>query len=468
MSTHISTIPAMACWLGACGLVAAVGLRGQEPTTEPATEPGATASAPRGIDPARVREVLEALASDEMAGRDSPSPQLERARAWLETQFERAGLRPGAGEGQWSHRYTLEGTTLDSGAIGATIHGGGGPVPLQADRDVRWWRGGRAMDSEPVEVAVSRPDAPLDPRLLRNGFGRKPILLEVAQDDPLWASAAGKHGLLRGNRAGSQPVLLVRQGLLPAGEIKAEIRLPEPEAAEIELANVVAVLEGVEHPDEFVIVSAHYDHIGIRYGGGEDSIYNGADDNATGTTALVCLAEALAAGPRPARSVMFVAFSAEEKGLRGSRAFAADPPIDLAKVIACANIEMIGRPEEGKERQAWVTGASLSDFAERATASLARAGIQCVEFPMASRLFYASDNLPLASAGVVAHSISAGHLHSDYHQAGDEVDKIHIDHMTAVIRGLEQVVLDLANGDAPPRWNEDGEAALERIRQRGR
>jgi len=433
-----------------------------------AEQPTTTASAEkRGIHEARVRDVLGFLASDKMAGRDSPSPQLEVARRWLEEQFREAGLETVSEGAGWSHEYTLEGTVLDSLALAVTLHpAAGDAIVLTPDTEVRWWRGGRAMEVEKSEVLVGRVDTPLDPRLLRSGFGRMPVVLEVSGEDPLWATAGGRHGVLRGNRAGSQPVLLVRTGVLPAGEFTASIRLPAPTVEALPLANVMGVLRGASRPDEYVMVSSHYDHVGVQYGGGNDSIYNGADDNATGTTAVVCLAEALAQGPRPARSVLFVCFSAEEKGLRGSRAFAAEPPLDLAKVVAHANIEMIGRPEAGKERQAWITGAGYSDFAARAEPALERAGIALVEFAMAPRLFFASDNLPMAQAGVVAHSISAGSLHEDYHQPGDEVEKVDFAHMTAVIEGLHQVVLDLANSESTPQWNDEGRKALGGARRR--
>ena len=153
------------------------------------------------------------------------------------------------------------------------------------------------------------------------------------------------------------------------------------------------------------------------------------------------------------RSLLFVCFSAEEKGLRGSRAFAEDPPIPLDKIAAVVNIEMLGRPEADREPYIWVTGASRSDFDERITPVIAKAGVELSDFGMAERLFNASDNAPFARKGVVAHSISAGTLHEDYHRTSDEFEKIDVTHMTAVIRAIGAAVKEFGN-NARPVWTE--------------
>lgn len=149
----------------------------------------------------------------------------------------------------------------------------------------------------------------------------------------------------------------------------------------------------------------------------------------------------------------------------GSKAFCDTPPFPLAKVVANVNLEMLGRPEPGKEGKAWVTGADLSDFAALAAAAMQKGGVELVEFPMASRLFAASDNWSFAKAGVVAHSISAGSLHRDYHQPGDEVDKLDVAHMTKVIQAMYPFVVDLASREQAPQWNDAGR---KRIAPRGR
>ena len=136
-----------------------------------------------------------------------------------------------------------------------------------------------------------------------------------------------------------------------------------------ESSNVVAVLRGRELPDEYVLVSAHYDHIGTT-DTGDDTIFNGANDNASGVAAMLAVADALSgAATKPRRSVMFVAFCGEEVGLVGSRHFAADPIVPLTSIVADLNLEMLGRPGATTPKRAWITGMPFSTFGETVTRS---------------------------------------------------------------------------------------------------
>jgi len=440
----------------------------------------------------RVREAVTWLASDEREGRDSPSRGLEAAGAWLAERFKAAGLEQ-AVPGSWFHDYTLPGFRLDSHNLALTVKvtlKGEGQKPdqttvceLKPGEDVRLLRAGGVPNGVDQPATVAYAGDPRTDRLLMAGAGRRAIILEVAPDDYAWTSAVGERESLSQRLLGDMPVFLVRKGLLPAvppvvdGEGKpnpgndtrssftATWTVPAPAKADLPLRNVVAVLRGASKPDEYVMVSAHYDHLGIGRPVNGDNIYNGADDDASGTTAVVLIAEAMAKQPRPARSVLFVCFSAEEKGLRGSLAFAAHPPVPLDSVVADVNIEMIGRPLPGKEKQAWITGPGYSDFAAIAGPALQRAGIELVDFHMQDPLFAQSDNWSLAKKGVVAHSISAGSLHKDYHQPSDEVSKLDLEHMTAVIRGLSEVVREFADREQRPAYNDQGKAEVAR-RQR--
>ena len=423
------------------------------------------------IEQERVAEIINFLASDELGGRDTPSPGLELAAEFIGEQFRKASLEPlGDGHGYF-HRYSLPGMALDSTAVQVTLHIGEGHIGegtgavdqvLVPDRDVRIWSAGGPYRAERTEVLVSETQQPDGRRGRMRSAGPRPRFLVVPGDDVLWEAAAGVRRVLEGRRVGGTPVLLVRQAVIPDAPFTATIALRAPEAVDIPLRNPIGILPGAIRPEEFVLVSAHYDHVGTGTPVSGDAIYNGADDDASGTTAVVVLAEALAkAGSRPPRSIAFVCFSGEEKGLRGSRAFAEDPPIPLEDVVAHVNIEMIGRPPANDRMAAWITGADLSDFAAIAGPALERAGIRLVDFEMADRLFARSDNASLAAKGVVAHSISAGTMHADYHQPSDEVDKIDLEHMTAVIAGLAEVVLEFAQRDAKPVYNERGKARLQ-------
>jgi hypothetical protein len=414
----------------------------------------------------RVRETVTWLAADERAGRDTGSPELAAAAAWIAARFAKAGLSPVREEGSWTHEFPMTGWLLDSTAVQVTLTRKEGDaereIVLAPDADVRQWTVAEATSGSNEPATVGAADDPVVQRLLQSASSRRPVLLEVGEDHAFWRQASKQHRRLGGRRVASRPVLLVRKGALPPPppddrdvEWTITWSTAAPEKVEVPQHNVMALLRGRTRPDEYVVVSAHYDHIGVGRDVGGDAIYNGADDNATGTTAVVLLAEALAA-ERVDRSVLFVCFTAEEKGLQGSKAFCARPPVPLARIVANLNLEMLGRPEPEQQGKAWITGADYSDFAAIAAPALQRGGVALVDFELASRLFTASDNWSFVQHGIVAHSVSAGSLHQDYHQPGDHADKLDIAHMTKVIRALRELVVELCNREQPPQWTEKG------------
>lgn len=430
------------------GLLSAV-LRAQEATrAEPLSEEA-------------VKATLSFLADDAMSGRDTPSPGLERAADWIEARFKSLGLKPGAGE-SFSHVYEKPGLEFatDEGFL-LEIGSGQDRLVLKPGKDARLFRLHRAFAEE--KAVLDRYDGSAnDIRAMRRAAGvRRPLLVEVEASSALWKQTAGKKRLLKPRFRGRPPVILVRKGLLPKGKIEGKIALTAPREVTLKLRNPVAVLPGTKRPEERIIISAHYDHVGLGLPRAGDGVYNGADDDATGTTAVLQLAEAFAASGARERSLVFVAFSAEEKGLLGSKAFAENAPFDLGSVVANLNLEMLGRPGNKKERgTAWMTGRDLSDLEKMLVPGFKRAGIKIREFEMQRQLFGASDNFSLARRGVVAQSISAGGLHEDYHQPSDEVAKIDLPHMTKVIRGIFEAAGDLADSKKKPAYNAKGMKAI--------
>ncbi len=422
---------------------------------------GAALTAQEPADPlaaASLRATLTFLASDDLGGRDSPSPGLREARDHLVRRLTAAKVSPGAGEG-YLHTYSLPGVTFGGEALRCRVAGDNGRE-LKPGEDVRVWRQDAAFVGDAVEVLRVDMNAPGADRLSRRLRGNKPVVLEVEETSPMWKAAAGAQQRLGGARGGpSAPWLLVRKGRLPEGDLRLDLDLPAPVAGPVELWNVVGALRQ-EGAKEWVVFSAHYDHVGIGQERDGDAIYNGADDDGTGTSAVLALAEAFAKDPPAGRNLAFVFFSAEEKGLRGSRAFVDASPIPLEDIAAVVNLEMLGRPPANGHRKAWITGADLSDFAARAQAPFQAAGVELIEFPMAAQLFQASDNLPFAQKGIVAHSISAGELHADYHQPSDEVSRIEFEHMSAVVRAVFGFGRALATADVRPAFNDKGRARL--------
>lgn len=228
--------------------------------------------------------------------------------------------------------------------------------------------------------------------------------------------------------------------------------------------NVLGVVPG--KTAEFVLVTAHYDHVGEARGG-DDRVFNGANDNASGVGAMLEIADVLAHVPSPPRrSVAFVGFCGEERGLRGSTAFVADPPLPLSSVVAVLNLEMLGHPDPNQPRRAWVTGHAYSTLGGWLDRGGEAEGVTFVDGSevgtVEGNAFDRSDNYPFASAGVVAHTIAAGPLDEHYHAVSDEASRIDVDAMVPIVRALARTTLDLANAEARPDWTGKAPARLTR------
>lgn len=221
--------------------------------------------------------------------------------------------------------------------------------------------------------------------------------------------------------------------------------------------NVVGIIRGSDAQlrDEAVLVDAHYDHLGIRSSPqGGDSVYNGADDDGSGTVAVLEIARALASGPRPKRTLIFLATTGEEVGLLGTRWYIQSPVVPLAKTVANLEIEMIGRPDSlaGGWGKAWLTGFERSTMGDMLKAN----GIPIVPDARPQQNFFMrSDNIAFARLGIPAHTLSSFNLHTDYHRPSDDMRGVDAGHMAAVIRAAVAAVQRLADGPAP-QWHPGG------------
>ena len=218
--------------------------------------------------------------------------------------------------------------------------------------------------------------------------------------------------------------------------------------------NVVGILQGTDAGKEVILLTAHLDHLGIGPAKNGDPIYNGADDDASGTTAVIELARVFAAAPRPARTLIFVLFGAEELGGYGNRYFLEHPPLPLDHIIANLEFEMIGRRDPALPRDGlWLTGYERSDLGPE----LVRHGAGLVADPHPRENFFTrSDNYPLAKRGIVAHTVSSFGLHADYHQPGDELSRIDFPHMTRAIQSMVEPIEWLAQTSWKPKWLPNG------------
>ena len=208
---------------------------------------------------------------------------------------------------------------------------------------------------------------------------------------------------------------------------------------------------------EHVAFTAHYDHIGMRpVPEGRDGIFNGADDDASGVAAILEMAQAFAMA-RPKRSILVIAFTAEEQGLLGSKAWVAAPTVPLASIVADFNIEMIGRHAAGGPGHLWITGYERSTLGALVAEAAKPHGVTAAADPYpAMGFFMRSDNYSLARHGIPAHSLSAFDptTHHDYHQPGDHAEKCDFANMQTLVRGIYAAARRIADGDATPRWAE--------------
>ncbi|MFL5577260.1 MAG: M20/M25/M40 family metallo-hydrolase [Gemmatimonadaceae bacterium] len=306
-------------------------------------------------------------------------------------------------------------------------------------------------------------------------------LLSALSDDSLEGRGTGTRGSARAARL---IALRMREaGLEPGGDSGYFQRVPmalgatrrgtgptlaasfaalDTVPAERRLAgvNVVGVLRGSDPAlrDEVVLVDAHYDHLGVgapeTRAGVADSIYNGADDDASGTVAVLEIARALGRGPRPGRTVVFLATTGEEVGLLGTRWYIAHPVLPLERTVANLEIEMIGRPDSlaGGPGRGWLTGYGRSTMGD----ALAANGIPIVADPYPDQHFFErSDNIAFARRGIPAHTLSSYDLHADYHTPFDDAARADPAHMAGVISAATRAVRLLADGPKP-EWKEGG------------
>jgi len=216
------------------------------------------------------------------------------------------------------------------------------------------------------------------------------------------------------------------------------------------LRNVVGVIPG-KRTEEYVVFSAHYDHLGSGKPVNGDTIFNGANDDASGTTAVIALAEYFAKMKQPERTLVFVAFTAEESGGYGSSYFSKQ--LDPAKVTAMFNIEMIGTESKWGKNSAYITGYERTDFGPLLQENLK--GTQFTFYPdpyPTQNLFFRSDNATLARLGVPAHTISTSKMDSEkfYHTVDDEIETLDLENMTMIIKAIAKSSTGIIEGKQTP------------------
>ena len=335
-----------------------------------------------------------------------------------------------------------------------------------------------SQQTQPVTAPTPAPAATIDP-ISESNVRR---VLSTLAADSMEGRYTGSRGAYKAARFLTSEMAAI--GLKPAGDSGYYQRVPfvasertdgrrpglkllssfdsfasiAPEARVVGY-NLIGVIPGSDPvlKDEVVAFAAHYDHLGIGKPVNGDSIFNGADDDASGSTTVLEIARALSKGPPPKRTVVFILTTGEEQGILGTRWYVAHPVFPLTKMVAEMEVEMVGRPDSlaGGFGKTWMTGYDRSTMGSL----LKQAGIPIVADPYPQyKFFERSDNIVFARMGIPAHTLSTYNLHQDYHAPSDDVDKVDFAHITAVARAAAGAARLLADGPAP-RWNPGGQPA---------
>ena len=409
----------------------------------------------------------EALASDALQGRGSATADEAKAAAWVAARFQEFGLSKAPGMDSYLQTAIVFQPVL-GGPPALTV--GGEAVPGVAliaapSGEVRGTLA-FAASNDPAELptadVVAVPSDKADLSAMARAAQRKGVKLLLVRETTLTKMVLQQMGgqpqmsaYLEGRPPHDFGLASVPRAALDRlarqAAQEAVLTLPGLTVARGATTNAIGYLPGTDPAADMLLLSAHLDHLGRRPDG---TIMHGADDDASGVTAVVELARALAAGPRPKRGILFVCYGAEEMGGFGSAWFGAHPPVPLAKIAANIEFEMIGAQDPKLPKGAlMVTGFERSNLAE----TLAAHGAMVAPDPYPQQHFFErSDNYQLALKGVVAHTLSGWATTPVYHKPTDTIANLDFPFMTSAIQSLIEPVRWLAASDFQPQWKSGG------------
>ncbi|MFN7937064.1 MAG: M28 family peptidase [Bryobacteraceae bacterium] len=464
------------------------------------------------IAPNALKGHVSFLASDLLEGRNTPSPGLDIAAEYIAAQFRRAGLEtiPGSSSYFQIAPWTYKQIPLDG--VKLQVRNGDNTIELDAthlsintlepvnlhnapifiarlddtaklkEQPENSLEGKVVLAFTPSRAAIFRlPREERSDRMraasdLYSALRRlKPAFILAIRDDS--ERGAGATGQLidpsrppSGRRGGGffQPSAVHSAKLaamltpLASGQTEAQLTLqvPEPIERPAPLKNVIGILPGSDPQlkNTYVLVTAHYDHIGTATPVDGDGIYNGANDDASGTASVIELASTFAALPqRPKRTIIFMTVFGEEKGLLGAFYYARHPVFPLAQTVANINLEHMGRTDDSEGPQInrlSPTGYAFSEVIDYFQLAGKLTGVEIVNNKENSEPFFArSDNQAFANSGVPAHTFCVAFEFPDYHGLGDHWEKIDYDNMARINRTVATAVWMIADRHEAPEWH---------------
>lgn len=383
------------------------------------------------------------LASDEMRGRRINTPEIDKAADFIAEEFKAAGLKTWDGGPSFRQEFamvspkqvslsaTFDGQEADAQKIVA--------VTSQADLNI--------SQNSGYEVAFLKAGGNLFQQASAFAGEKKNLIVLV---DTSYAKNFPRLTFLKRSlfKTDQNTVFVLGTEMPKTWSIQAKHNIQEQK-----LANVVGMLPGKKRKGEYVIFSGHYDHVGVGKPVNGDSIYNGANDDAAGITAVIMLARYFATIKDNERTLVFAAFTAEESGGYGSQYFSKQFAPD--KVVAMFNIEMIGTESKWGKNTAFITGYEKTDMGSILQKNLAGSGFTFHPDPYPDQqLFYRSDNATLARLGVPAHTISTAKMDAEphYHKVSDHVETLDLENMAMIIRSIALSSRTIVAGkDTPAR-----------------
>lgn len=393
------------------------------------------------INEQEVIRIESTLASDDMQGRRVFTPSIEKAADFIAAEFKAAGLQYLSGATSFRQYFALvrpkfisasgtaDGLVIEQKNIIAITCIPQLTVSEKSGYEIIRIADGANLQTEARKAVRSNKNAVVwVPLSFANSFGNLSRL---------------KSSMFKTHTS----VVFILADKVPATfsiEVVHEIN-------EQQMANVAGILPGKSRKDEIIIFSGHYDHLGIGRPVNGDSIYNGANDDAAGITAVIMLAKYFASIKNNERTIVFAAFTAEESGGFGSQYFSRQ--LDPNKVMAMFNVEMIGTESKWGKNSAYITGYEKTDMGAILEKDLTGTGFTFYPDPYPQQqLFYRSDNATLARLGVPAHTISTSKMDAEphYHRPSDEITTLDMSNMTMIIKAIALSAKSIIAGTATP------------------
>lgn len=432
------------------------------------------AGEPWTVKPEWVQAHEAFLASDALRGRGSATPDEAIAASYVASQFQGYGLKPAPGmdgylQTAWVVKPKLSGAAILT--VGSeVIHENSGLTLLRAGRDNISGTLQVATSNDPG--AVPAGDVLLVPDLGKATFGQwlragtakgaKLVIFRETDDTKKRYAMGGGQTSVSITLEDQQPSAFAVADMATVAPDTFD-RLAAMQGAAVKLdmgetaleksltTNAIGYLPGSDPTAGIILVTAHLDHLGVQSDG---TIMHGANDDASGVTAVLEVAHAMAAGPQPKRGILFVGYGSEEIGGLGSQYFGAHPPVPLGSIVTNLEFEMIGAQDPKMTPGVMMmTGFDRSDLGETLQA---HGALVAPDIYPDQHFFERSDNYSLALQGIVAHTISGWAVTPTYHDKTDDLAHLDIPFMTQAIQSLIEPVRYLANSDFTPQWKPGG------------